>query len=617
MIALEVLWTRMLALVLQNSVYSFSAIVLVVLIGLAAGALGVSFFQKYIARPGFFLALCLGATAFLVLLSPVLFFKLTGLSYFALGVGWRGYLVQVVKLTAALIFLPTLFAGMALPLLWRLFDRASSSVGFNLAQVTLWNLLGSLLGGWIAGFFLLPLMGLWRSMALMAGLYFLLAQGALIFSFSHGLLRGGTLRQRRGISVAAAIFSGLALVMAWPGDYAVQRLKSGERLLYLHEGEEAAVSVVEDAAKIRWLKSNNTYHLGATVSVDGEKRLGHLPLLLHPSPKQVAFVGIGTGISMSAALDHEVDDILGLEILPGVLGALPYFARHNRDLPTQKKVKLLLADGRVYLKSTKKHFDVVVADLFVPWHAGIGALYTREHFMAVRGHLKPGGIFVQWLPLYQMSEWDFGVLAATFSEVFPEASLWRGDFSSKAPILGLVGSIGPLNLDKTNLEARLKKLAEKNKAADPLLRSVSDFSLLYGGDLKEVADWQSRFPVNTEDRPIIEFQSPTRQAEGNPFTRAALAAFYQPLEGGAVLLKESKTEAAAPLSAQAGNLLFQALEAGLARDSKRQQDSIQKAALLQPESTYLKMFHAVLQAVNAGAARDRLQQDLSGRRGIN
>ncbi|MFQ5950294.1 MAG: fused MFS/spermidine synthase, partial [Nitrospiria bacterium] len=291
MISLEVLWTRMLALVFHNSVYSFSAIILIVLVGLSSGGFLISALQKQIRQPAWILGLSLGVTALLVVITPYIFFKTTGLAYFSYGAGWPGYLIKVLLLTAGVILLPTLSAGVTLPLVWGMYGRASRSAGASIGEANLWNLLGGIVGGWGAGFLLIPTVGLWKGITAIAVLYLILSQ--ITLSYASGSFSSPWIRQVGSFAIIP--FVTVAIFVSNPSTYPVQRLKAGERLLYLQEGEEAVVSVVEDASQIRWLKSNNTYHLGATVAVRGEKRLGHLPLLLHPSPKEVACVGIGTG----------------------------------------------------------------------------------------------------------------------------------------------------------------------------------------------------------------------------------------------------------------------------------------------------------------------------------
>jgi spermidine synthase len=599
LIGLEVLWTRMFALILQNSVYSFSAIVLTVLTALSLGALIVGWIAPRVTRPMEFLGTTLSLAALSTVLIPFIFFKATGVTYFAYGVGWPSYLYQVIALIAIVIFVPALLAGATLPLLWTLFHRREGTVGGTLGTVVFWNLVGAIVGAAGAGFALIPTVGLWTSVVIMAALLLVLAQLAWWSVPSSSGRRWGL--------VVILTFILMASLVSNPSAFPVQHLSTGERLLYLNEGEDAVVSVVEDGNGARWLKSNNTYRLGATVELRGEKRLGHLPLLLHPNPKSAAFIGIGTGISMSAALDHPIDRVVGVELLPGVLDAVPFFSQQNQSLLNDPRVSVAVGDGRVYLRTTADRFDVIVADLFVPWHAGAGHLYTQEHFQAGRDRLNPGGIYCQWLPLYQMSEDELGMIAATFTRVFPHVSMWRGDFSSTAPILGLVGSAEPLVLDERQMGTRLAELSGRTVPQDSLLRSLSDLSLFYAGDAASVRSWLGRFPINTNDYPVIEFAAPISQAKRQMVTGSILDSFYWRVQNAPAVdpVRVRPADGADPvvLSPLPGNLLFVAVEAGAKEDLKTQAAAIKRAAELLPGSNVLSLFGAVAEAMRSAPTR--------------
>src|SRR5439155_709034 len=120
-----------------------------------------------------------------------------------------------------------------------------------------------------------------------------------------------------------------------------------------------------------------------------------------------------------------------------------HFGAWNAALLRRPDVQLVVGDGRRWLASSTDRYDVVVSDLFIPWHAGAGSLYAREMFETVARRLSPGGVFCQWLPLYQLTHEEFDAIARTFLAVFPEVSLWRNDFYPDRPVVGLVGRLAP------------------------------------------------------------------------------------------------------------------------------------------------------------------------------
>ena len=189
----------------------------------------------------------------------------------------------------------------------------------------------------------------------------------------------------------------------------------------------------------------------------------------------------------------------------------------------------MLDDGRRWLAATPERFDVIVSDLFIPWHAGTGRLYAREMYATVAQRLAPGGLFAQWLPLYQLTRDEFETIARTFLAVFPHATLWRDDFYADRPIVALVGQLSPRPVTLEHIGDRLAALPAW--ARDPLLATPRAVAMLSMGDLAAAPELFAAAPVNTDDRPVIEFRAPrlTRMSavgDKDWFTGEALGAFY-------------------------------------------------------------------------------------------
>ncbi|TML11036.1 MAG: hypothetical protein E6G33_15350 [Actinobacteria bacterium] len=197
-------------------------------------------------------------------------------------------------------------------------------------------------------------------------------------------------------------------------------------------------------------------------------------------------------------------------------------------------MRLVVDDGRRYLWTTAERYDVVVGDLFIPWHAGAGSLYAREMFEGVAGRLAPGGLFCQWLPLYQLTREEFDVIARTFLGVFPSVTLWRDDFYANRPIVALVGQASPRTLDPESLRERIAGLPAWSD--DPLLTSPRGLAMLYLGNLGGAPGVLGSGPINTDDHPVIEFLAPrlTRMGPAGDkdwFTGESLDVFTEELAG--------------------------------------------------------------------------------------
>lgn len=185
----------------------------------------------------------------------------------------------------------------------------------------------------------------------------------------------------------------------------------------------------------------NQYILGSSSARVEQDRQGFLPLLLHPSPKRVTFIGLATGITPGGALLHPgIENITAVELSPLVTGfAEKYFSEWSRGLFADPRVEIIVEDGRTIIASMDNSEDVIIGDLFLPWGPGEGRLYSLEHFEAVRRALRDGGIFCQWLPVYQLTTEQLLWIEATFAEVFPNRIRIINDFNSESPMLGLVG----------------------------------------------------------------------------------------------------------------------------------------------------------------------------------
>ena len=304
------------------------------------------------------------------------------------------------------------------------------------------------------------------------------------------------------------------------------RLQQGERLLAVAESSHGVVAVVE-RGDTRRIKLNNYYVLGGTASTGDERMQAHIPLLLHPKPRRVAFLGLGTGITAGASLLHPVEHVTALEIVPEVIAAARHYFRNANLGIDAARMRIVPEDARNFLRASSETFDVIIGDLFVPWRRAEASLYTREHFVAARLSLTDGGLFCQWLPMFQLSETEFNMIAATFLDVFPSCTLWRGDFSPTQPALALVGHTSQGPLDPEMIVRRIREL--QPDAANPFLAHPSGFWLFSVGPLDKDAVRFTNSRRHLDGKPWLELLGPLAHAgsktAGELFVAGRLAAF--------------------------------------------------------------------------------------------
>jgi spermidine synthase len=226
-----------------------------------------------------------------------------------------------------------------------------------------------------------------------------------------------------------------------------------------------------------------------------------LPILLHPKPEAVYLLGLGTGITAGGALSLPIKRLVVTELVQEVVSAAEkYFSEYNNHLFFDPRVKIVAEDGRNYLRGADERFDVIISDLFVPWKAGSGNLYSLQHYQSVIRRLRDDGLFMQWLPTYQLSEDEFKIIIRTMLEVFPQLTVWRGDFSALKPVIGLLGQ-----KKQNDLAYQRKVLIQKTL--------INEMPLLtyYVGNLHQIRAQFSAIELNTDDNPVIEFRSPITQ----------------------------------------------------------------------------------------------------------
>ena len=285
----------------------------------------------------------------------------------------------------------------------------------------------------------------------------------------------------------------------------------------------------------------------------------------------------------------DLDETTVVELVPDVAAAArTHFAPWNGGLLERHDVRLIVDDGRHWLSATDERFDVIVSDLFIPWHAGAGSLYAREMYAAAAAHLMPDGLFCQWLPLYQLTREDFDLIARTFLTVFPVVTLWRADFYPDRPVVGLVGQQWPHPVELAGLRERLQHLPDW--ARDPLLATPRGLALLYAGDLSNAPDLLPGETINTDDRPLLEFSAPrlTRiNALGDKdwFTGEPLAAFIDALASRNAAVADPLHLSSEDMLAarEAGRLLYRYALAAQHQDETTARDLERAVERLVPE----------------------------------
>ncbi|TPV94495.1 MAG: hypothetical protein B7733_14735 [Myxococcales bacterium FL481] len=513
-LACEVVGLRMLMLVATISLYAPAVIlgVVVLALGLAAGAVA-----RWL-RPSQSPFVAVGAAAAVAsvgfVLAPLVFLSATTSGYdwvtATSSLEFAGKLAGLVALTLGL---PLIAAGVVFPALLRVAQsHGAAASGARFARLLALNGLGALVGAEVAHRWWLAAYGPHTALGIVGLLYALLA---VLCSFSSGG------RARHRVVAVGCVAAVGGLTYGWLPGLPLVNPHAGFRVLSEESSRTGTLAVVEHDDFGRAMIVDNQYILGSTRARYDQERQAHLPLLLHADPRHVAFVGVATGVTPGAALAHRsVESIEAIEISrPVVRAAAAFFETYNRGVVDNERVDLVVEDGRIYLGSAQERFDVVVGDLFLPWAPGVTRLYSRESFAAVSQALRPGGLYCQWLPLYQLSAEQVLTVGRTMLTAFDEVAVFRNTFSSARPVIGLVG-FKQGTLDWRVVKERVAQVAAGSEIADPTLRHIKSFALLYIGRTRAFAESDPADPdYNTLDNAWLEYDAGRMRVAGEGTSR--------------------------------------------------------------------------------------------------
>lgn len=483
-IGYEVLGVRVMAEVLENTIYSFAASLSVYLLGAAVGA---GIYHRFLRQiptaklmPSLLLGLCTGCLlgAWTLAKAQGIYDRCRG----TFGGGLAGGFAAEAVVAGIIFGIPTLLMGATFSHVTQSSRREREGVGRAVAL----NTLGSALAPLVFGVILLPALGAKWSLVCLSITYLTLLP---------------TLSRREWV---AALLP-LALVVSLPQRLQFVQAPPGGKILEYLEGMMDSVAVVEHFDGHRSLLVNNRFTMGGTGAADAAKRHAHLPLLLHPSPKRALFLGLGTAISFAAAGPHRDLSADGVELIPEIPAVLRYFEPHNRLRPG---LSVQVADARRFVRASTEPYDVIVADLFHPSRDGAGALYTREHFQAIHERLAPGGIFCQWLPLYQLDEAMLRVIVATCLDVFPRTRAFLLRFNVDTPVLGLIAADESSRYSPDWIEKRARdpELTKELKALG-LPDTLHLLGCFIAGP-NALRSFSKAAELNTDDRPVVIFRAP-------------------------------------------------------------------------------------------------------------
>lgn len=520
----EIVWNRYLGIFLGNNLYGLGLVLSLYLLGIAVGALVLNRIVETLRRPErlFYVLLLIAAigtalTAFCFKFLPVITLS-TG---YALGLGSSLLLLKCL-FVCALLLPVTIAFGALFPLTIHLMNRTPEESARALSWVYSVNTVGAILGSYLAGIWLVPLIGSSWTLRI----------AAVLLAGAAGYFAWHTLTARRA-ALALASFVALLVVSLPKTDFSniiksayLQRVEPGniaqamkyfddqyEKFVWVGEGETSIISLSHDP------KDGDNYQDYLRLKTNGlnesvyqqknlqelpryEALLGLLPFLFSDSPRNAFVVGYGGGYTVDLLTSLPIEKVIVVELEKAILQAASVVHHGKNPLLERPSLALSIEDARFVL-ATKMHgpLDIIVSQPSHSWLAGAANLFTRDFFQIVSGNLSEKGVFAQWLNLYNMDDTTLASILRTFYTVFPDGAVFSGENDQE---MILIGSKSPLRFNLSASRRIESNPALMAKLTDVPFDGPANIFAHFALSRNQVLEVTGGAPSNSDDNAFAE-----------------------------------------------------------------------------------------------------------------
>jgi spermidine synthase len=539
--AYEVLWTKLLGLMIGPTTYSFTIVLVTFIVGLAVGNM---VFGRWADRTRNAFRMLI-ITQFLAALFALLISQLMGQGqlFFAKLLYAFSDSFALQSLTKALLLfafmmIPTFFLGACFPLVVKIFTRSLARVGNSIGVAYAVNTIGAVAGSFCAGFILIPFLGKEMSLSLVTGLQMVVSLGVGLMIWP---VRDKMALASRG-ALALALCLGMALCFFFPswnrltlatGKYHrfeelrlielvsngpgwIKSLISGAQMLadielgklvYYGDGIGGFTTVLQYPGPF----GDVEYSMANSGKMDASSRgdmktqtlLAHFPMLFSQDAKNVMVLGLASGITAGEVLHYPIERLDVIDINDRVFEGAAFFNPWNNGVLVHPKTRLIVQDGMAHLTLSQSQYDVIISEPSNPWMAGMASLFTHDFFSLAKNRLTDNGIYVQWFHCYQMDWSTFALVGRTFADVFPHAILVTAEPAGLGRDYLFVGFKNAKGLD---MEQARKNINHTQKSSNIRMAYPELFyRLIVAEDLKTLF---GRGLINYDDRPHLEYAAP-------------------------------------------------------------------------------------------------------------
>ncbi len=506
--AFEVLWARSLVYFLTSTTYAFTAMLSVVLAGLACGAMIATAIGKKTTNGRIWISAFQMFIGIFACITPLLLQHIDPLIHHietALSHTWFNWVIVRYAVCLGMVFPPALCMGATFPLSMGYAIGSFKDSGKSIGLLLFVNTAASILGALTVTFLFVPSVGTQASFVVIALGNF--CAGFFVFG------RNKIARSKLFIPTVAVIALLLVVLLLFANKFPMVGFSSAVRMAQrpirvVSYKEDRAVSVAVLKTDRERILNIDGFNAAGTYRYEYMHLMGHLPVLLAQHPDTALVICLGTGTTCGAVGLHE--NVLWVdcaEISRAVISSVNVFADVNNNLERNLKIHILCEDGRNHLLRSKRMYDVITLEPMHPYLSSATNLYSADFYALCKKRLSQHGVMAQWAPLHVLSPKEYRMLIHSFTSVFPHASLW---FLGTEGIL--IGTMDSLHL---NIDALKMKMAQEGVAKDMATISLAEPARLlscFVMDERALAAYVDGVGTMTDDRPIIEFTAPRNLA---------------------------------------------------------------------------------------------------------
>jgi spermidine synthase len=504
----EVVWTRLLGMLLGSTVYVFAIILAVFLAGLAIGS-GLGAWAAKSLRDSDRARIALGWCQLLLVA----------------GIGWAGFMIadslpfwpvdsflstsnwftfqlDIVRVLWA-VLPPTLFWGASFPLALAAAAKPGEDPARLVGAVYAANTLGAIVGALAVSLYLVPAIGTRATQ-----------QVLLVLTTASAWLMLAPKYTQKSVALALAASVALTALIVPRIDAIPPEVIAFGRQIATNRGKATIVEVKEgrnsSAVISRWhdgaMQIDVNGHVEATnepFDMKLQRMVGHLAALIHPNPRRVLGIGFGAGVSAGTFTRYQsVESITVCEIEPVIPPlSTKYFAKEDYDVLHNPRTRIVFDDARHYMMTSPEKYDIIASDPLDVFVKGTAALYTQEYFEAVKRHLNPGGLFTLYVPLYESDFRTVKSELATFFAAFPNSTVWANTVDGVGYDMVFMGHLDQPKIDIDAAEARLRR-PEYAPVAESLREigasSAIDLFTNYMGQRSDLGKWTEGAEINRD-----------------------------------------------------------------------------------------------------------------------